>query len=338
MIAQPGGAASPAPPVRKMLPIRQKLAALKLLPAGPKATLIEVCELFENGKQDSCWVTNSGLAERLGTHPVTVSRHLLWLCEAGLLDVRHRPELGNRRELTPTLATRAAYVQEDTSAIQELLYRRAASHPKNQPGALSEPLRPSYHPPKTLLAKAQEGLSDTAKSCLRPRTTNRQPSDEVEREPASSPSSSEEKKITSAKVTTLPESQSKSPVPGTEGGAGRAPSVHAEEVQLTDAAHAPLLNVPAVFQAACLDLNPAYAGIDFEHYRLEMRFDSLEKGLQLTPYAWRKRLRHWLANAKSSRNGLLLAAVPGQTKDDPRAVQPLAAKSSASPTKKQSWS
>jgi hypothetical protein len=96
--------------------------------------------------------------------------------------------------------------------------------------------------------------------------------------------------------------------------------------------------VPAVFQAACLDLNPAYAGLDFEHYRLEMRFDSLEKGLKLMPYEWRKRLRHWLANAKASRNGLLLAPMPGQTKGDPRAIQPLAAKSSASPTKKQSWS
>jgi DNA-binding MarR family transcriptional regulator len=175
MIAQPGGAASPAPPVRKMLPIRQKLAALKHLPAGPKATLIEVCELFENGKQDSCWVTTSGLAERLGTHPVTVSRNLLWLCEAGLLDVRHRPELGNRRELTPTLATRAAYTQEEASAIQELLYRRAASKHQEKAEPLSEPLRPSYQAAKTLLALRQEGLSETARSCLRPRTTNRQP-------------------------------------------------------------------------------------------------------------------------------------------------------------------
>jgi DNA-binding transcriptional ArsR family regulator len=142
MIAQPGGVASPAPS-RKMLPIRQTLAALKPLPAGPKATLIEVCELFENGKQDGCWVTNSGLAERLGTHPITVSRHLLWLCEAGLLEVRHRPELGNRRELVPTLATRTAYAQEDAAAIQELLHRRAEAKRPEKAGPLSEPLRPS---------------------------------------------------------------------------------------------------------------------------------------------------------------------------------------------------
>jgi hypothetical protein len=149
--------------------------------------------------------------------------------------------------------------------------------------------------------------------------------------PSPSPLAGEEKKNTSP-----PESPS--PVAGTEGGAGRAPRWPADEAQLTDAAHAPLLNEPAVFQAACLDLNPAYAGLDFEHYRLEMRFDSLEKGLKLMPYEWRKRLRHWLANAKTSRAGLLLAAVPGLTKGDPRAIQPLATKSSASPTKKKSWS
>ncbi|MCA8829411.1 hypothetical protein [Hymenobacter pini] len=156
-----------------MLPIRQALSSLKKFPAGPKAALIEVCELYENGGKESCWITNNGLAERLGSHAVTVSRNLLWLYETGLLDVRHRPDLGNRRELVPTMATRSVYGPEQNSeAAQALLAKRYGSKQTAKSTPLSETLRPSYQNAKTLLAKRQGGLSETAKSCLRAMTSN----------------------------------------------------------------------------------------------------------------------------------------------------------------------
>lgn len=151
---------------------------------------------------------------------------------------------------------------------------------------------------------------------------------------APSPSSAAEVDFSSRKNTPQPASQS--PVPGTEGG-GRRAGVHDDPEQLTDADHCPLLNNPATFRAACLDIDPAYAGIDFEHYRLEILFDSREAKLVLMPYAWRKRLRRWLSNAKNTKSGLLLAALAGQRHSDPRAFKPLATHSSASPTKKNSW-
>jgi hypothetical protein len=157
----------------RMLPIRQALNSLKKFPAGPKAALIEVCELYENGGKESCWITNQGLADRLGSHSVTVSRNLLWLYEAGLLDVRHRPDLGNRRELEPTMATRAVYgPDQNAEAAQALLAKRYGSKQNAKSTPLSEMLRPSYQNAKRVLAKQQGGLSETAKSCLRPMTTN----------------------------------------------------------------------------------------------------------------------------------------------------------------------
>jgi len=136
------------------------------------------------------------------------------------------------------------------------------------------------------------------------------------------------------RITSQPES--KKPEPKTEG--GRAPSVHADDAQLTTADACSLLANPHIFKSACLNINRDYTGIDFEHYRQEMLFDSREKKLELLPYEWRKRLRNWLTNAKGSRNGLIMAAIPGQTQADPRAMKPLATTSSASPTKKNKWS
>ncbi|QIX61838.1 hypothetical protein HER32_11865 [Hymenobacter sp. BT18] len=148
---------------------------------------------------------------------------------------------------------------------------------------------------------------------------------------ASSSAARSERKVT-------PQPASQKPTLGTEGGAAQRPeSQHADAQQLTTADVCPLLNNPAVFKAACLDINPDYAGIDFNHYRLEMRFDALEQQLTLMPFEWRKRLRNWLTNAKGSRNGLILAPAPGQ-KADPRAQQPLASKSSASPSKVKDFS
>ncbi|MCC3159492.1 hypothetical protein LJ737_19780 [Hymenobacter sp. 15J16-1T3B] len=170
MTATPGGASTHK---SKMLPIRQALSSLKKLPAGPKAALIEVCELYENGGKESCWITNQALAERLGSHPITVSRNLLWLFDAGLLDVRHRPDLGNRRELVPTLATRAAYSgEQDAAEAQALLANRSGSKQNAKSPEHSKVLRPSYQNAKRVLAKTQGGLSETAKSCLRAMTSN----------------------------------------------------------------------------------------------------------------------------------------------------------------------
>ncbi len=226
MAAHVGGSSTPSPS-RRMLPIRQALNSLKKFPAGPKAALIEVCELFENGGKDSCWITNQSLAERLGSHAITVSRNLLWLYEAGLLDVCHRPDLGNRRELSPTMATRAVYGSEQNAeAAQLLLAKRYTSKQSAKTTPLSETLRPSYQNAKRVLAKPQEGLSETAKSCLRPMTTN---DDQVREAAAAAPREAIALELEEQDKVKLVSATSSAWAPHTRGGGAPPANMEADE-------------------------------------------------------------------------------------------------------------
>lgn len=87
------------------LPIRQRLSALTCLKAGPKAVLIEVCELHANGGK-GCYASNGHLAKKLGTSERSITRALAELEIAGYLTSNGQ---GKARALTPSAAVAAAY-------------------------------------------------------------------------------------------------------------------------------------------------------------------------------------------------------------------------------------
>lgn len=92
----------------KSLPIRKRISALTCLKAGPKAVLIEVCELHENGGR-GCFASNGTLSKKLGVSVATVTRTIASLTTWGLLATRVVPAEANRRYLSPTPALRACY-------------------------------------------------------------------------------------------------------------------------------------------------------------------------------------------------------------------------------------
>jgi len=103
---------------RLMLPIRQHLKTATRLKAGPKAVLMEVCELHENGGK-GCYASNDTLAKSLGISLATVVRTVAALVAGGLLTSRVVKAEANRRYLTPTAAVRACYASGTTQ--QQLL-------------------------------------------------------------------------------------------------------------------------------------------------------------------------------------------------------------------------
>ena len=105
------------------LPIRQRLSALTCLKAGPKAVLMEVCELHENGGR-GCFISNDTLSKKLGVSLATATRTVASLAAWGLLLARVVPAEANRRYLTPSAAVRACYAAgseaQQLAAVSEL--------------------------------------------------------------------------------------------------------------------------------------------------------------------------------------------------------------------------
>lgn len=104
------------------LPIRQRLSAITCLKAGPKAVLMEVCELHENGGR-GCFISNPKLAEKLGVSVPTVTRTVSYLVAAGLLFSEVVKAEANRRYLSPAPAVRACYTGKEAAqlaAVSEL--------------------------------------------------------------------------------------------------------------------------------------------------------------------------------------------------------------------------
>jgi DNA-binding MarR family transcriptional regulator len=107
----------------KALPIRKRLSALTCIKAGPKAVLIEVCELHENGGR-GCFASNDTLSKKLGVSVATITRTIASLITWGLLAGRVVPAEANRRYLSPTAAVRACYAggteAEQTATVAKL--------------------------------------------------------------------------------------------------------------------------------------------------------------------------------------------------------------------------
>ncbi|TGE22802.1 helix-turn-helix domain-containing protein [Hymenobacter metallicola] len=103
------------PTTRPMLPIRQHLKTSPLKP-GPKAVLMEVCELHENGKKGACFISNTELAKSLGISLKTATRTIQALVAGGLLTSRVVEAEANRRYLAPTAPVRACYMGGDIAA------------------------------------------------------------------------------------------------------------------------------------------------------------------------------------------------------------------------------
>lgn len=97
------------------LPIRQRLSALTCLKAGPKAVLIEVCELAEHGSKAAVTASNAYLAQRLGSSERTVSRVLSDLERIGFIVVAERQ--GKARQMVPSPTVRAVYCEAQPSQI-----------------------------------------------------------------------------------------------------------------------------------------------------------------------------------------------------------------------------
>lgn len=95
------------------LPIRQRLSALTCLKAGPKAVLIEVCELAEHGSKSAVTASNAYLAQRLGSSERTVSRVLSDLERIGFIVVTERH--GKGRQMVPSPAVRFVYCEAQPS-------------------------------------------------------------------------------------------------------------------------------------------------------------------------------------------------------------------------------
>ena len=94
--------------MKPALPIRQRLSALTCLKAGPKAVLIEVCELAENGGR-GCMASNDYLAKKLGVSLATMTRTVAFLVSANLLHSAVVKAEANRRYLSPSATVRACY-------------------------------------------------------------------------------------------------------------------------------------------------------------------------------------------------------------------------------------
>jgi len=109
--------------MKPALPIRKRLSALTCIKAGPKAVLIEVCELHENGGR-GCFASNGALSKKLGVSVATVTRTVASLTSWGLLATRIVPAEANRRYLCPTAAVRACYAAaneaQQLAAVAEL--------------------------------------------------------------------------------------------------------------------------------------------------------------------------------------------------------------------------
>jgi transposase len=109
--------------MKASLPIRKRLSALTCIKAGPKAVLIEVCELHENGGR-GCFVSNDALSKKLGVSVATVTRTVASLTAWGLLAARVVASEGNRRYLAPTAAVRVCYAAgaeaEQLAAVADL--------------------------------------------------------------------------------------------------------------------------------------------------------------------------------------------------------------------------
>jgi hypothetical protein len=96
------------------LPIRQRLSALTCLKAGPKAVLIEVCELHENGGK-GCYMSNDTLAKKLGVSLATATRTIGSLVGWGLLYSTVIKAEANRRYLSPSATVRACYASPSSA-------------------------------------------------------------------------------------------------------------------------------------------------------------------------------------------------------------------------------
>ncbi|WP_167856338.1 helix-turn-helix domain-containing protein [Hymenobacter metallicola] len=296
------------------LVIPPAVLALEAPSLNAKALLADILDL--NKVSGHVFARDEYFAERYKIGKRSVGDALKWLEDNGWITRELDNSARNKRNLLPT--EKATLLLGKSLRISQPL---AEEHAKSAITSCEIRME-SMRNPQGLHAKSAD---------INTSLNKRGNQSKNEEEGTSSPSSAQ---AFDKKVTSQPASQN--PVPGTEGGAA-LPAADAV-ADATDADGALVLTNPKIFRAACLELNPAYATIDFEHYRLEILFEARGQKLRKTAYEWRKYLRHWLNNSKKSRDGLILAAVPGQTKGDPRAIQPLAARSSASPTMKKSWS
>ncbi len=94
-----------------------------------KALLVEVCTLFENGKEKGTRrnryeysKTNKEIARDLGCFHMTVSKDVVALRLLGLLLVQQLPEQGNRRLLTPAPVLRNAYLYSMLDPLYDHLF------------------------------------------------------------------------------------------------------------------------------------------------------------------------------------------------------------------------
>ncbi|MBO3273206.1 hypothetical protein [Hymenobacter defluvii] len=104
-----------------VLPIREHLNQLTVLPSAARVILIEICEMVENGKKGTFFGGNEYLAQKACCHPVSVSKHLRLLKKAGLLTEYLENGNSAKRTLTPCPELVEAYTSGDLSGVSGML-------------------------------------------------------------------------------------------------------------------------------------------------------------------------------------------------------------------------
>lgn len=128
-----------------VLPIREHLRHLTVLPSAARAILIEICEMVENGGMGKFFAGNEHLATRACCHPMSVSKHLRLLKKAGLLTEQLENGNSAKRTLTPSPELVEAYTFGDLSRVSSLLTQAKRGASPNLSRVLTQAKRDAYH-------------------------------------------------------------------------------------------------------------------------------------------------------------------------------------------------
>jgi DNA-binding MarR family transcriptional regulator len=289
--------------------IRKGINASTDLSKGEKRMLSEICCFVVVGKKQVCDAKNAHFVSECLIAKDSVARILARLETKQLVTVDPGKEQGNKRLIWPTRKALALFMTAEQLA--ELA-------PAEEAGTLStfsatpidvimQTLSTFVDTPIDFLQGGLSTFSGEAIDFLRASLliVKEKYLESIGKEEAPGLPSSPVAEVVVEENATQPAS----PAPVALAPRGPRPGVHDEPADCTTADQTPLLNKPETFKAACLDMDrAAYAGIDFEHYRKEILFDSREANISLPAYRWRIRIRRWLANAAADKAGLRLAS------------------------------